>query len=82
MVDKKNNKSSEWWSYSSHAWLQAIMFYAKIFLWVSCVVRDLSSDEEPSLKTSMFPLSFQVMREPLPFAYLWMHTYTGNVSSR
>ena len=26
-------------------------------------------DEGPSLETSIFPLSFQVVREPLPFAY-------------
>ena len=25
--------------------------------------------EGPSLETSIFPLSFQVVREPLPFAY-------------
>ena len=29
----------------------------------------LTPDEGPSLETSIFPLSFQVMREPLPFAY-------------
>ena len=29
----------------------------------------LTPDEGPSLKTSIFPLSFQVVREPLPFAY-------------
>ena len=29
----------------------------------------LTPDEGPSLETSMFPLSFQVVREPLPFAY-------------
>ena len=29
----------------------------------------LTPDEEPSLETSIFPLSFQVVREPLPFAY-------------
>ena len=28
-----------------------------------------TSDEGPSLETSIFPLSFQVVREPLPFAY-------------
>ena len=28
----------------------------------------LTSDEGPSLETSIFPLSFQVVREPLPFA--------------
>ena len=28
-----------------------------------------SADEGPSLETSIFPLSFQVVREPLPFAY-------------
>ena len=29
----------------------------------------LTPDEGPSLKTSILPLSFQVVREPLPFAY-------------
>ena len=29
----------------------------------------LNSDEGPSLETSIFPLSFQVVRELLPFAY-------------
>ena len=29
----------------------------------------LTPDEGPSLETSIFPLSFQVVREPLPFAY-------------
>ena len=29
----------------------------------------ITSDEGPSLETSIFPLSFQVVREPLPFAY-------------
>ena len=29
----------------------------------------LTPDEEPSLETSIFSLSFQVVREPLPFAY-------------
>ena len=28
-------------------------------------------DEGPSLETPIFPLSFQVVREPLPFAYHW-----------
>ena len=31
----------------------------------------LTPDEGPSLETSIFPLSFQVVREPLPFAYHW-----------
>ena len=26
-------------------------------------------EEGPSLETSIFPLSFQIVREPLPFAY-------------
>ena len=30
-------------------------------------------NEKPSLETSIFPLSFQVVREPLPFAYHWIH---------
>ena len=30
----------------------------------------LTPDEGPSLETSIFPLSFQVVREPLPFAVL------------
>ena len=29
----------------------------------------LTPDEGPLLETSIFPLSFQVVREPLPFAY-------------
>ena len=29
----------------------------------------LTLDEGPSLETSIFALSFQVVREPLPFAY-------------
>ena len=29
----------------------------------------LTPDEGPSLETSIFPLSFQVVREPLRFAY-------------
>ena len=29
----------------------------------------LTPDEGPSLEASIFPLSFQVVREPLPFAY-------------
>ena len=29
----------------------------------------LTPNEGPSLETSIFPLSFQVVREPLPFAY-------------
>ena len=33
----------------------------------------LNPDEGPSLETSIFPLSFQVVREPLPFAYHWIH---------
>ena len=33
------------------------------------VVGLLTPDEGPSLETSIFPLSFQVVREPLPFAY-------------
>ena len=31
--------------------------------------RCLTPDEGPSLETSIFALSFQVVREPLPFAY-------------
>ena len=30
----------------------------------------LTPDEGPSLETSIFALTFQVVREPLPFAYL------------
>ena len=30
----------------------------------------LTPDEGPSLETSIFSLSFQALREPLPFAYL------------
>ena len=33
------------------------------------LVVGLTPDEGPSLETSIFPLSFQVVREPLPFAY-------------
>ena len=33
----------------------------------------LTPDEGPLLETSIFPLSFQVVREPLPFAYHWIH---------
>ena len=33
----------------------------------------LTPDEGPSLETSIFALSFQVVREPLPFAYHWIH---------
>ena len=33
----------------------------------------LTPDEGPSLERSIFPLSFQVVREPLPFAYHWIH---------
>ena len=29
----------------------------------------LTPDEGPSLETPIFPLSFQVVREPLPFVY-------------
>ena len=29
----------------------------------------LTPDEGPSLETLIFPLSFQVVSEPLPFAY-------------
>ena len=29
----------------------------------------VTPDEGPSLETSIFPFSFQVVREPLPFAY-------------
>ena len=29
----------------------------------------VTPDEGPSLETSIFPLSFQVVRESLPFAY-------------
>ena len=36
------------------------MFRAKVPL--------LTPDEGPLLETSIFPLSFQVVREPLPFA--------------
>ena len=32
----------------------------------------LTPDEGPSLETAIFPLSFQVVREPLPFAYVWI----------
>ena len=31
------------------------------------LVVTLTPDEGPSLETSIFPLSFQVVREPLPF---------------
>ena len=31
----------------------------------------LTPDEGPSLETSIFPLSFQVVREPLTFAYFY-----------
>ena len=31
-------------------------------------------EEGPSLETSIFPLSFQVVREPLPFAYIVYNT--------
>ena len=30
----------------------------------------LTPDEGPSIETSIFPLSFQVVREPLPFEYM------------
>ena len=47
-----------------------------------------TSEEGPSLETSIFPLSFQVVREPLPFAYHRRKTHhafttlpTANVSS-
>ena len=30
---------------------------------------DITPDEGPSLETSIFPLSFQVVREPLHFVY-------------
>ena len=33
------------------------------------LVVGLTPDEGPSLETSIFPLSFQVVRKPLPFAY-------------
>ena len=36
----------------------------------------LTPDEGPLLETSIFPLSFQVVREPLPFAYLNLEIYT------
>ena len=32
-------------------------------------LRLLTPGEGPSLETSTFPLSFQIVREPLPFAY-------------
>ena len=34
--------------------------------------RELTPDEGPSLETSIFPLSFQVVKEPLPFAYVFV----------
>ena len=40
----------------------------------------LTHDEGPSLETSIFPVSFQVVREPLRI--IEYTTYTGNVSSR
>ena len=33
------------------------------------MTNSLTPDEGPSLETSIFPLSFQVVRESLPFAY-------------
>ena len=40
-------------------------------------------DEGPSLETSILPLSFQVVREPLLNSRIIEYiTYTGNVSSR
>ena len=40
----------------------------------------LTPDEGPSLETSIFPLSFQVVRESLPFAYS-QSTYTVGCSN-
>ena len=40
----------------------------------------LTPDEGPSLETSIFPLSFQVVREPLPFA-VCIQTYIKYKSS-
>ena len=34
--------------------------------------KSLTPDEGPSLETSIFPLSFQVVREPLPFTYFFI----------
>ena len=34
---------------------------------------ETNSQRRPSLETSIFPLSFQVVREPLPFAYHCLH---------
>ena len=42
----------------------------------------LTPDEGPSLETSIFALSFQVVREPLPFAYHWIHYLHWHVSSK
>ena len=44
----------------------------------------LTPDEGPSLETSIFPLSFQVVREPLPFAYhmKWCLMWYGSLRSK
>ena len=34
--------------------------------------RPFFADEWPLLETSIFPLSFQVVREPVPFAYRYL----------
>ena len=34
-------------------------------------LHELTPDEGPSLETSIFPLLFKVVREPLPFSYFW-----------
>ena len=44
-------------------------FQAKALRRELIVTTLLTPDEGPSLETSIFPLSFQVVREPLPFAY-------------
>ena len=40
------------------------------------LVVTLTADEGPSLETSIFPLSFQVVREPLPFVW-HLHSSSG-----
>ena len=42
----------------------------------------LTPDKGPSLETSIFPLSFQVVREPLPFAYDLLYQFIINAALR
>ena len=47
----------------------SIMHYLKQCRKIQLVV----DDEEPSLKTSNFPLSFHLVKQPIPFVHFLIH---------